>query len=118
MRELILKFKHWLIKKLGGYTEQHIDNRTITQKVHRFNPIKLRSEMCVYNRILYDGVSEQYIYERFKREMAYQIAEKLIEGNMILISCCDDPLMCQRKYVAELNIIHPHDASMCFPNPI
>lgn len=113
MKELILKLKHWLIKKLGGYTEQHIDNRTFTVKQHRFNPIKLRADMVVDTHVLLCGVSEQEIFDRYKRELAYQLAEKLVKDDLLIVSCCEDPILCQRKYSAELNIIHPHDAVMC-----
>lgn len=115
MKELIIKIKHWLIKKLGGYTEQYINNRTISMRTHRFKPVKLQSAMFV-DDYLYRTLPEQEMLERLrqiKREMAYHLADKLVEDDLILVSCYDDPIQCQRKYIAELSIIHPHDAAMC-----
>lgn len=116
MKDLIIKIRHWLIKKLGGYTEQYVDNRIVTMKTHRFKPVKLKSAIFVDDYLLYRGLPEHEMISRIRQikyEMAHQIADKLVEDDLILLNCSDDPIQCQRKYIAELSVIHPHDVAMC-----
>ena len=39
MKELLLRIRHWLIKKLGGYTEQYVP-----QQVRVTPPVTIRPE--------------------------------------------------------------------------
>lgn len=113
MNELILKIRHWLIEKLGGYTKQHIDNRTTVMKTHKLHPIKLVTEMSVGYYTLAGEISDPYLIQRFKEDMAFQIAAQLVKEDLLLIESREDYYHGQRKYRAELNIIHPHDVAMC-----
>lgn len=109
MKRLILKFKHWLIKKLGGYTEQQVDNRRIIVHSHQFQPMILRGEvgasMYADSRMPFDAI---------KSALANQLADEIIKNKLCNIECRDDPELLRRVYRAELFLIHPHDASMCF----
>lgn len=108
MKQLILKFKHWLIRKLGGYTEQHIDNRRVDVHSHQLRPIVLRTEIHIHPYI-----EPKEHFDVIKAELACQLAHKLIDEKLYNIECRDDPILQERVYRAELFLIHPHDAAMC-----
>ncbi len=114
MKNLILKIQHWLIKKLGGYTEQYVENRRIVAyPSHQFNPIILRTEMRIAHHMMFPSMSEQERYSFFKQKLIQQIAEKIVEDDLTLVSCTDDVPKGERMYRAELYLIHPHDAVFC-----
>lgn len=115
VKHLILRIKHWLIKKLGGYTEQHVENSRITAYPYKqINPIILRTEMRIAHHMMFSSMTEQERYNFFKQRLAQQIAERIVENNLTLVSCVDDVPSGERMYRAELYLIHPHDAAFYF----
>lgn len=114
MKGLIHKFKRWLIKKLGGYTEQGADNYKIDTRMYKLPimPIKLRAEMYVGAHRMIAGITDDEAEEFVKRELASKLADKIIEDDLFMVSCTDDIVNCERIYRGELNLIHPHDAAM------
>ena len=107
MKRLILNFKHWLIRKLGGYTEQKVESRRLDVHSHQIQPMIIRSEvrinMYLDSRMMFDTV---------KSKLANQLAQKIVEDGICNIECRDDPKLQQRIYRAEIFLIHPHDAAM------
>lgn len=118
MKNLILKIRHWLIKKLGGYTEQHVENRRITAyPSYQIKPVILRTEMRISHYMMFSDMTEQERYDYFKQRLIQQIAEKIVEDDLTLVSCTDDVPRGERMYRAELYLIHPHDVVFC-TNPL
>ena len=107
MKRLILNFKHWLIRKLGGYIEQKVESKRLDVHSHQIQPMILRSEvrinMYLDSRMMFDTV---------KSKLANQLAQKIVDDGLCNIECRDDPELLQRVYRAELFLIHPHDAAM------
>lgn len=112
MKNLIIKIKYWLIKKLGGYTEQNAIYHKVEMRTHKITPVTLRTEIRVDPYMLSAVLSETNFYDRFKRELVYKLADKIVEENLATISCTDYIERCEQIYRAELCIIHPHDAAM------
>lgn len=113
MKRLILKFKHWLIKKLGGYTEQQVINQRIDVHSHQFQPVVLRANTRMDLRLLLNGnVPKQDICDRIIQELGRKLADEIIEKRLFVIDSEDDHYSNARIYQAEIFLIHPHDAAM------
>lgn len=108
MKRLILNFKHWLIRKLGGYTEQKVESRRIDVHSHQVQPMILHGEVGVS---MY--ADSRMAFDTIKSILANQLADKIIKNKLCNIECRDDPELLQRVYRAELFLINPHDAAMC-----
>ena len=88
MKKLILKLRHWLIKKLGGYTEQYVP-----QQVRVPPPVTIRPErLFVRMRVSYEEAGgipsrELALAERVKGDLTFRLAKELIEKKMVVQTC-------------------------------
>lgn len=101
MKKLWNKFKHWLIKKLGGYT-MPLSMPTPKIECYYEKPIALYAEFAVdYNWLDRD---ERGIEHKIKTHLADRILNELIEKKLLDITVTDDPIWRQKIYKARLMI--------------
>lgn len=112
MKDLLRKIRRWLIKKLGGYTEQVKQVIPVNYySAYQIHPARLRKE------IRFVDYSEQAVSPRrqdqMSRKLANEITAELISGGFIRVQCTSDPESCEIIYRADLYAIHPTDAEKC-----
>lgn len=101
MKKLWNRFKHWLIKKLGGYTEEQTK---VVEKIvekpldevrftyHQAKPV------CVSRRITLNRLAIKYfqkqdaveLVKQIKSRAAFLIGEQLVEGGFLYCAICHD----------------------------
>lgn len=111
MKKLISKFKNWLIKKLGGHTNEETaallrQSRLIRN--YNFQPIILRAEKRCSGWML-ESLSDEESQAVFLTGMMTQLSKALLEQNLVQINCADDIPSGIRTYRAELAVISPED---------
>ena len=91
LKRIIKRIKHWLIRKLGGYTEQKIVS--MPPPIMYTQPIRtLGGEYAVpMERLLYMSVHE--IEEWSCRYIADELGKKLLESDAVKIETMEDPLL-------------------------
>lgn len=91
MKKLLLRLRHWLIKKLGGYTEQ-----TILPMVRYPPSVMLHPErVCAQARVSYEmlrGDREGYEYfaRMAKSDLVYKMVEEIIARDFGVLTCEPD----------------------------
>lgn len=90
LKRIIKRIKHWLIRKLGGYTEQKIIS--MPPPIMYTQPIRtLGGEYVVpMERLSYMSVSE--IKEWSCHYIVDELSKKLLESDAIKIETMEDPL--------------------------
>lgn len=53
------------------------------------------------------------VLDRYKRELAFQIADSLIKEDMVKVECQQDILRNEMILSGRLYVVSPHDAAMC-----
>lgn len=112
MKELLLKIRHWLIKKLGGYTEQYAP-----QQIRVPPPVTVRPEMFFAQmRVSYEeagGIQERELLlaERVKNELTYRLVREMIEKKFVLQTCERDLLRGwpENVYTVSLCVLPPNE---------
>lgn len=91
MKKLLLRLRHWAIKKLGGYTEQAVP------PILRCPPsVMLHPErVCVQSKVSYEmlrGDREQHEYfaRMVKRELAQKLVEEIVARDFAVLTCEPD----------------------------
>lgn len=96
MSGILLRLRHWLIRKLGGYVEQSVPQ---PERYLPFPNRTLHPERVIANmRIRYDDFAgpsgalekEEFFAERAKRSLTEMMVQKIIEKDHIVISCEPD----------------------------
>ncbi|MEG1578416.1 MAG: hypothetical protein RR336_06600 [Oscillospiraceae bacterium] len=110
MRNLLLRLRHWTIKKLGGYTEQYVHLSRNDYHVTRINPCSIVSEVRVDPYFIVNSRgNEQICYEEVKRRLAGELASRIVKMNFFRIICKEEPENFTRVYRASLLIVPPHE---------
>lgn len=112
MKELLLKIRHWLIKKLGGYTEQYVP-----QQIRVPPPVTVRPErIFAQMRVSYEeagGIRERELLlaERAKNELTFRLVRELIEKKFVLQTCERDLLQGwpENVYTVSLCVLPPNE---------
>ena len=79
------KFKHWLIKKLGGYVE--IVPPPIVFK-HKIEPVKISASVSIpFEELKYDRL---YTDNCVKQELAFNLGKQIIDQGLCEILRSDD----------------------------
>ena len=105
MRQRLLKLRHYLIKKLGGYTEQKI--------VIDIRPVVFRHNMKISMCVPLNEANLHAVLNGYKRELAVQIANSLIKADMVKVECLHNSPRYEMNLSARLYVVSPHDAAMC-----
>ena len=91
MKELILRLRHWLIKKLGGYTEQWTSPVVRYPPTVRIIPERVYAQARVSRDMLGDDRDRWSDFsDRVKRELAYKIVEEIIAKDRAVLTCEPD----------------------------
>ena len=112
MKDSLNKIRRWLIKKLGGYTEQVRQEVPVHyHNAYQLYPAHLQKEARVLN---YSGrdVSPRE-QDQMSRKLVDEMTAELIRGGFIRVRYANDPISCELICRAELYVIHPTDAAKC-----
>ena len=91
MKKLLLRLRHWLIKKLGGYTEQTILPTARYLPSVRLNPERVFARGVVnYDMLRDDRDGNRYIADRMKQELTWKIVEEIVERGFGVLTCEPD----------------------------
>lgn len=117
MKSLLLRLRHWLIRKLGGYTEQKVMPQL------RYYPMfstLLKPERVVVNmRLSYrellflatEGDKEKFLADRAKDVLVEEMVRKIIEEEYAVLSC--EPDMAYgaggRVYSMAICVVRPNE---------
>lgn len=112
MKGLLLKIRHWLIKKLGGYTEQYVP-----QQIRVPPPVTIRPErVFAQMRVSYEearGIRERELLlaERAKNDLTFRLVRELIEKKFVLQTCERDILhgWPENVYTVALCVLPPNE---------
>ena len=111
LSRLWLIVRCWLIKKLGGFTEQQSITNVARYTSIQFTPVKLVAKTEINMEMIYElGESKAFTYAI--RDLADRVAELLITQNHLILECYDDRRLHQRVYAARLYLVPPKAAAM------
>lgn len=94
MKKLLLRLRHWLIKKLGGYTEQRVP-----PVIRRLPAVTLHPErVFIQERVDYQMFGllrdeldkEKFFAERVKQDLVTGMVKKIIERGDAVLACEPD----------------------------
>lgn len=83
MKNIVKKIKHWLIRKLGGYTEQFSYESKPIEVIHKtydFWPMVLARKIKID---LFDLNKIDEIIESVKHDMLYTVGERLNSNGFV-----------------------------------
>ena len=110
LSRLWLIVRCWLIKKLGGFTEQQSITNVARYTSIQFTPVKLVAKTEINMEMIYElGESKAFTYAI--RDLADRVAELLITQNHLILECCDDRRLHRRVYAARLYLVPPKAAA-------
>ena len=105
--EFLLRVRHWLIKALGGYTEQqiyfppreHLHFSTIV-------PRMFSAQFSVDISFIRDRTDEARLHEMVKERLAYDLAKNILDEGQAVIQCTEEigPFNRNRIYRAKVYI--------------
>lgn len=111
LSRLWLTVRCWLIKKLGGFTEQQSITNVARYTSIQFTPVKLMAKTEINMEMIYElGESKAFTYAI--RDLADRVAELLITQNHLILECYDDRRLHRRVYAARLYLVPPKAAAM------
>lgn len=103
------KLRRWMIRKLGGYTEQTVFAPPVV-KNYSFHPVKLRAEVCVgFDQINRINDCSTIAIEKVKSK----IAEGVLSQGLLKIDRTDNPETGEAVFSATAYLITPSDAALC-----
>lgn len=115
LRKLITSIRHWLIKKLGGYTEQKIPPQVRHLPSVTLHPERVVSQVRMSyweaESLLGDAERERLYADRIRRDLTAWMVKKIIEEGLGVLSCEPD-LMCGpegRIYSMAICIVSPNE---------
>ncbi|MEG1577163.1 MAG: hypothetical protein RR949_07605 [Oscillospiraceae bacterium] len=113
MRELLLKLRHWAIKKLGGYTEQHVHLSRNDYHVTDINPINIISDVRIDTHFIASNMgNEKICYEEAKYRLARDLASCIARNGLFRIVCHEEVESLTRIYRASMLIVPPHEEAL------
>lgn len=96
-----VKFKHWLIKKLGG----HVNPKVVEYRYVENTPITLVAERQVGSRFYYTSREENEQIERqIKEDLAFEISRDLLDHGLLVIEKGEDPINRVTRYRAKIMV--------------
>lgn len=116
IKKLMLRLRHWLIKKLGGYTEQRLP-----PVIRALPPVTMHPERLVVQSVVsYDMFDllecdidkERFFAERIREDLTMGMVKQLIEHGDVVLTCEPD-FLCgaggARIYQMALCVIPAHE---------
>ena len=91
MKKLLLRLRHWLIKKLGGYTEQTILPMVRYPPSVRLHPERIYAQARVSFEMLQDDRDRyEYFTRAVRDDLARKLAEEIIARDFGVLTCEPD----------------------------
>lgn len=112
MKNLLLLARHWLIKKLGGYTEQMIPPMVRYPPSVRLYPERVFAQMRVNNELLDDSrAGWQFFSERAKQELTWALVQEIVKKDYAVLTCEPDWQhgLLESVYTMALCVLPPND---------
>lgn len=100
MKNQWIKFKHWLIKKLGGHVSLPVAPKI---EYHYETPITLYAQFAVDSLALKQDTERAEAIA--KQELARKIMLALLEKDLLDIVVTDDPMWFRTTYEARVRIL-------------
>lgn len=96
-----VKFKHWLIKKLGG----HVSPKVVEYRYVENTPITLVAERHVKLRFYHTAREEsEHIERQIKEDLASEISRELLKHDLLVIEKGEDPINLVTRYRAKIMV--------------
>ena len=108
------KFKNWLIRKLGGYTEQQTKvvekvvekpMETIEFTYYQAEPICIKSRVALSPIEIKNFLDNKGFYATLKSKFSHQIAEQITDNDCLLYSITYDHMTDRAIIEVETNIV-------------
>jgi hypothetical protein len=101
-----VKFKHWLIKKLGGHVNPKVVNPKVFECRYVENtPITLVAERQVRLRFYHTAREEnEHIERQIKEDLASEISRELLKHGFLVIEKGEDPINLVTRYRAKIMV--------------
>lgn len=117
MKNLLLLFRHWLIRKLGGYTEQKIVqyDRRPPEASTLLHPERVVANMRVNYReveMLSGSMDrEKFLSDRLRSCLVEKAVNEIIKSGYAVLACEPDHLNWpeERIYSLAICIVHPNE---------
>lgn len=106
-KDLSLRLRHWLIKKLGGFTEQYTISRFNVNQVE-IKPEIIRIEMSAH---VWQPISEQEMVECVKTKICNDIASELMKNDFVVLERKDDLRRYDRIYRGTVAVFNAKDTA-------
>ncbi len=100
MKNLWIKFKHWLIKKLGGHVVLPVAPKI---EYHYETPITICAEVVAENLAIKQDV--EGLEAKVKRILATKIMQEILEKDLLDIVAKVDPIWFETTYEARIRIL-------------
>lgn len=93
LKDAALKVRHWLIKKLGGYTEQRVPPQVRYPPPVTLHPERMVIQMRINCEAFWETAHfdfERFAAERAKEELVFRLAKEMIEKKCVVQTCEQD----------------------------
>lgn len=112
MKELLLKLRHWMITKLGGYTRQQVIIQKMNTIVVKNRCIPFVAEIHMDTYFDMDRSREEDMYKYVKMQLCEQIARLILEQGFIKVDCKEnvDDFYPMRDYRGIVYLVPPNEA--------
>jgi hypothetical protein len=116
-KDISLRLRHWLIKKLGGFTEQYTQISRFIVPPTQIKPEVLRFEtrMSRYHLHDDDAASEQEMFEYAQSKICFEIADELLKNHLVVLECEDDKQRYERIYRGTVAVFKAEDTALFLP---
>lgn len=91
LKRIIKRIKHWLIRKLGGYTEQNFV--TMPPPIRYTHPINTLEGTYSVPMERLSAMSDHEIEEWSCRYIADELSKKLLESDAVKVETMKDPFL-------------------------
>jgi hypothetical protein len=112
MKSIILRFRRWLIKMLGGHTDWYAADYRFDVNQTQIKPEIIRIEMGV---VPWKPLSDQEMTEYVKTDICHAIARELIEHNLVMLEYQDNSQKHDRLYRGTVAVFKAEDTAMLLP---
>ena len=111
MSELLNRMRRWLIRKLGGFDIQKIEQTRIVSPVVNIDPIQLRVEFRV-GAEQFCGFGARYFPEYIKDRMAREMAREILKRDAILLQSKENIERNEVVFRGSLFVYNPKDIEL------
>lgn len=111
MSELLNRLRRWLIRKLGGFDIQKIEQTRIVSPVVNIDPIQLRVEFRV-GAEQFCGFGARYFPEYIEDRMAHELVREILKRGAILLQSKENIERNEIVFRGSLFVYTPKDIGL------